>query len=215
MQNIKHTQLFSYVFNLFYNKYLAPQQTAEEIAASELENIPIEEFFDSNDGFDDLILSAEANVPLHNPTTNNTTSTVTNTRQETTINDDLASAFNDDNDDIFADIQWGTGNQIISSSLNHNATRNHDERLTSNVDLEDSFLTLLRDENASNDDDYVWGSAAKNARLSQTGPPSKKTKVHQIESINDDSYSWGSDSRTNTEASVAIKCSGCHQPAKE
>lgn len=172
-----------------------------------MENIPIEEFFDSNDGFDDLILSAEAN---------NTTLTVTNTRQETTINDELASAFNDDNDDIFADIQWGTGNQTISSNLNQNATRNRDQRLTTNVNLDDSFLTLLRDENASNDDHYVWGSAAKNARLSQTGPPSKKTKVaNPTETINDGTYSWGSDSRTNTEASVAIKCSGCHQPAKE
>ncbi|TMW40216.1 hypothetical protein DOY81_014704, partial [Sarcophaga bullata] len=128
------------------------------------------------------------------------------TQNNTTFKQHLP--FNDDNDDIFADIQWGTGNQTISSSLNQNSTRNRDERLTSNVDLEDSFVTLLRDDDASNDDDYVWGTAAKNARLSQNGPPAKKTKVQQIESINDGSYTWGRDSRINTEASVAIKCSG-------
>lgn len=179
-----------------------------------MENIPIDEFFDSNDGFDDIILPAEANITPESSITNNTISTGTNYRQEEAIKDDLASAFNDNNDDMFADIQWESETQI-TSSLNQIAARNHCERRAFDVDLDDSFVMLLRDGNDCNDDDYVWGSAAKNARLSQNGPPSKKTKVNSSESKNHRHYTWDTDGRNNAESSVDVKCSGCHQPAKE
>ncbi|XP_023306069.2 DNA topoisomerase 3-alpha [Lucilia cuprina] len=198
----------------------APQQTADEIAASELQDMPIDAFFDSNDGFDDLILSAEANIPVTTSTT--TSRTTPQTRTETVLSDDLAAAFNDDDDDMFADFQWGSGNQNVNklkAQRQSNTTTTTSASAASarnRAEIDESFSEWLQDDNDLNDDDYVWGSAAKSARLSEVGPSLKKFKSQNTETTNDDSYGWGSTSRVVTEeTALNVKCTGCHQPAKE
>ncbi|KAM7352037.1 topoisomerase 3-alpha [Cochliomyia hominivorax] len=253
----------------------APQQTADEIAASELQDMPVDAFFDSNDGFDDFALSAEANIKA----VTSTTSTTVNVRQETVLSDDLAAAFNDDDDDFFADVQWGSENQKTSERTETKAntistfksTRDrsdmdngigawpHDDNESNDdddfawgssarnakrpklqssetnlntgtissattslavsapnreqIDIDDSFGEWLRDDNEL-DDDYVWGSAAKNARLSETAK--KPLLQNSGKKQEEQKFSWGSSSRVDTqETNVNVKCTGCHQPAKE
>lgn len=177
--------------------------------------MPIDAFLDSNDGFDDLILSAEANIAIP---TNPITTTTTITTQKTVISDDLAAAFNDDDDDIFANFQWGSGNNKISEQTAC-ALRNEPTSTSALTrgrnEIDESFSEWLHDDNDTNDD-YVWGSAAKIARLSEVAPSAKKPKLQNSETGSKQDYSWGSSSRINAEESrVNVKCTGCHQPAKE
>lgn len=193
--------------------------------------MPIDAFFDSNDGFDDLILSAEANIPTTYSTTTRTTTSANSLQRSTApvhheavLSEDLAAAFNDDNDDVFADFQWGSsGNQQqtnqrqIPTNISYTASTSNNVR--GNEELDESFSAFFRDENDFNDD-YVWGSAAKNARITQTsannGPAAKKPKLQTTETrTHEEDYSWGSNSRIEMESEVNVKCSGCHQPAKE
>lgn len=171
-------------------------------ALEELQNVPLDEFFDSNDGFEDLILAAEANIP------NSANSIVS--RTETVLPDDLAAAFNDDDDDLLANMQWG-------STTRQSSNFSTDIRPASNqatTEFDDSLSAVFQDENDFSDD-YVWGSAAKNARVSE--PATKKPRMHtQDAGGTQDNYSWGSsDQVTHIQDEVSVKCSGCHQTAKE
>lgn len=132
--------------------------------------------------------------------------------QEKVLSDDLAAAFIDDDDDMLADFQWGSGNKKYPEQ---NATTATASTLTEITDVNESFSAWLQDENDTNDD-YVWGSAAKNARLSSIGSTAKRPKLESSEIKNTEHFSWGSTSELyNKESSLHVKCTGCHQQAKE
>lgn len=232
--------------------------------------MPIDEFFDSNDGFDELILSAEANIPSTTVTSSTTTTSSTTARTETVLSDDLAAAFNDDDDDFFADVQWGSGNhkskEQNKQSTSNPVTTNTAASSRNRTDMDDSFGKWLNDDN-NDDDDFSWGSSAKKARLSTVGTATKRATTQNTfaastssnrdrldmddsfgdwfsnndNNTNDGDYvwgtaaknarlseigstanrsrtqeSWGSSSRISSEeTNVNVKCTGCHQPAKE
>ncbi|XP_075151301.1 topoisomerase 3-alpha isoform X2 [Haematobia irritans] len=177
---------------------------------SELPSEEFTAFFDSNDGFDDLIREAEANIPQLSV---NSLQTAPAEREiirnnEAALSDDLAAAFNDDDDELFANIPT---NSMNSSS--------HIRSSTVNNNMNDTLSIVFQDENDF-EDGYVWGSAAKNARISETNcaPKSeyKKRKFHETENENQEENSWGSSQQpSHSQNEANVKCTGCHMPAKE
>ncbi|XP_059220855.1 DNA topoisomerase 3-alpha [Stomoxys calcitrans] len=172
-------------------------------------------FFDSNDGFDELILAAETNLPSSIFQTQKSTTTIVNSQYaETVLSADLAAAFNDDDDDFFANIPMGSTTPSNSNSV---STSNRNTNCSS--ELNDSLSTVFQNENDFGDD-YVWGSAAKNARISESSnasePVSKKPKIQIHKTKPLDKFSWGSSQRSPYgQNEHSLQCSGCHTAAKE
>ncbi|XP_037958363.1 DNA topoisomerase 3-alpha [Teleopsis dalmanni] len=198
----------------------------EAIAAAELNDIPLDEFFDSNDGFEDIMLEAETSV---NNETNRgdarsttTTAAIVSNRNSNdnmrsanaTSNSDaydntyLSSMFNDDS----ADFTWGTGEYNKS---NQNPARTTTVSII-DQNLDDSFDAILRGENPP-DDIFPWGTAER--RKLNKGNGTKGTKPQQTvtyydyDEHDDDDYNLYNGS-TRARLTEVIKCTGCHQEAK-
>ena len=178
-----------------------------QLAAAELQDIPMEEFFDSNDGFDDIMLQAEANLPRTAAASNVQQNRAVNTLNAA-LSDDIAAAFAaDDNDnDDFANFQWGTGGGggggIGTATTNNNIFEESFSRFIDNI--EDNSR-------AGGSNDLVWGTAARNAlNSSQHATNSTQSPPHKRSRTEAASHSspW-------RPLSEAVRCTGCHQVAKE
>lgn len=157
------------------------------------------------------MLAAEANIPQLGLTSIQTTTTI----PESVLSDDLAAAFNDDNDDFFADIPINSIQHSNQNSINQRSFAIN-VNIHPNECLNDSLSAVFQDVNDFGDD-YVWGSAAKNTRVSATPnvePSVKRTKNGSSEMQYN--YAWGSSETPEIPCDEAnIKCSGCHMTAKK
>lgn len=157
------------------------------------------------------MLAAEANIPQLGLTSIQTTTTV----PESVLSDDLAAAFNDDNDDFFADIPINSIQHSNQNSINQRSFAIN-VNIHPNECLNDSLSAVFQDDNDFGDD-YVWGSTAKNTRVSAT--PNVEPSVRRTKNGNSETqynYAWGSSETSEILCDEAnIKCSGCHMTAKK
>uniref|UniRef100_A0A1A9WUA1 DNA topoisomerase n=1 Tax=Glossina brevipalpis TaxID=37001 RepID=A0A1A9WUA1_9MUSC len=169
-------------------------QTIGEIATAELQNIPLDEFFDSNDDF--AIGELDTNRPQQT------------TEQSTALCHEFEAAFAED-DDIFEAIECE--NSRFSQQQPRQAAVFNSAGVGAAISsFDDSLSTLFRNDD---DQDYTWGSAARNAHTADIssscqGPSSKRLRVQTIQDdVNVDV--------TDDLAKTAIVCSECRQPTKE
>ncbi|XP_011293504.1 DNA topoisomerase 3-alpha isoform X2 [Musca domestica] len=173
-------------------------------------------FFDNNDEFEEFILRAEANTQQL-PATDNLNSNYTAMAEfpplESGLSHNVADVLNDDDDDLFASIpmDYTTISKQNTASREINAT----DSVQSENWLDDSFSAVFNNDNDFGND-YVWGSAAKNAKISENSNLSRPI-VKRQKLQNEESDDWGSGARSTFPAADdnVVKCSGCHLDAKE
>uniref|UniRef100_A0A1B0A940 DNA topoisomerase n=1 Tax=Glossina pallidipes TaxID=7398 RepID=A0A1B0A940_GLOPL len=170
-------------------------QTIAEIAAAELQNVPLGEFFE---GTDDFTMELNRNRSQRNA------------EQSTFLSHELEAAFAND-DDIFKTI--GCENSGLCQQLPQPVASSHSVGVDAIIgNLDDSLSTLFRNDD---DRDYTWGSAPHNAHTAGTstssqGPCSKRLRIQTMkekENLNVD--------ENDEQLQTAVACNVCFQPAKE